>query len=536
MQLSWNGSRYELTVGMMEHKQPKAAGFHWDPLRKLYWTGMHDVAKKFEIFADAKAHFKLHALSQQVEKSRAMDSDIVVPAPQGLAYLPFQRGGIAYCAGKEYAIYGDEMGLGKTVEAIGEINYDPNPIKNILIIPPAGLTLNWEKELLRWMTRDLSGDFATGSKLPNSDIVIMNYEIAYRLKDQIQARHLVKPWDYHIYDEFHYMKNPSARRTQAILGDGTAQSLALFAKKKRWLSGTPFLNRPIELWPTLREADPHGLGCSLYLYGERYCQAYENDMEYKGAKNLESLQERLRSRLMVRRLKKDVLKELPPKRRQIIPLPVGANARKAVQAEMNFYANNQAMIDQAVEKAERAQAVGDSASFNTASKDLKDLKQVAFEEMSKLRHDTGVAKIPYLIQYIESIMEQQQKIVLFIHHEDVNDPILEHFGRIAVQRNGRMNKAAKQLSVDRFMEDCSVRLFIGSITEAVGYTTTIGEYCLIGEEDWRPTVVSQAEDRLHRIGQRGHVLVQHLVFDGSLDARMVKKTVEKQEIIDAALG
>jgi SWI/SNF-related matrix-associated actin-dependent regulator 1 of chromatin subfamily A len=100
-----------------------------------------------------------------------------------------------------------------------------------------------------------------------------------------------------------------------------------------------------------------------------------------------------------------------------------------------------------------------------------------------------------------------------------------------------MSSEHKQQSVDRFQRDPKCKLFVGSITAAgVGITLTAASYVLFAELDWRPAMVAQAEDRLHRIGQKESVLVQHVVFDGSLDANMAKKIVEKQEIIDKAIG
>lgn len=94
----------------------------------------------------------------------------------------------------------------------------------------------------------------------------------------------------------------------------------------------------------------------------------------------------------------------------------------------------------------------------------------------------------------------------------------------------------RQAAVDAFQGDPNVRVFIGSITAAgVGITLTASSHVVFAELDWVPGNLTQAEDRCHRIGQRESVLVQHLVLDGSLDARMAKILVRKQEIIDKAL-
>jgi len=288
----------------------------------------------------------------------------------------------------------------------------------------------------------------------------------------------------------------------------------------------------------LRIADPEGLGSNFWLFATKFCNATGKPFgrDYSGASNLDILQERLRASFMIRRLKKDVLTELPPKRRQIIAIPSTA-AKSVVQQELNFYVTNQAMIEEAVAKAEIAQREGDKESYDAAAQDLKGLRQAAFEQMSRLRHDTAVAKVPYLIDYLKNTLEQEDKIVLFAHHQDVINPILDKFTSVAVKFDGTMSNGQKQQSVDRFQQDPKCKLFIGSVTAAgVGITLTAASYVLFAELDWRPAMVTQAEDRLHRIGQKESVLVQHVVFDGSLDANMAKKIVEKQKIIDKAIG
>lgn len=130
----------------------------------------------------------------------------------------------------------------------------------------------------------------------------------------------------------------------------------------------------------------------------------------------------------------------------------------------------------------------------------------------------------------------QQKVIVFAHHRDVIDAIANHYGKQAVKLYGGMSEKAKDEAVTRFMTDPSVRVFVGSITAAgVGLTLTAASHVIFAELDWVPGNVTQAEDRAHRIGQKDSVLVQHLVVDGSLDAKMAKTIVEKQRIADAVL-
>jgi SWI/SNF-related matrix-associated actin-dependent regulator 1 of chromatin subfamily A len=534
-ELTWDGARW---IGSPAYaNQFNDAGFHFDSRQQYWWTGNIRIAEKCEQYADTSARQKFNAYRREVALSGSVNANIEIPCPPGLQFLPFQKAGIAYALRRQTTLIADEMGLGKTVQAIGVCNASPDTRK-ILVICPASLLLNWEREIQKWMTYKLTSEYASSTKLPNSDVVLVNYEIVGKLKDKLLERN----WDLHIYDESHYMKNPDAKRTMAVLGHEDTRrlkgSIALDAKRKLFLTGTPILNRPIELWPMLRVADPGGLGANYYSFARRYCQARDSSrgLDTSGASNLEELQERLRVSIMVRRLKKDVLTELPPKRRQIIAIPSTA-VKSIVQQELNFYVANESMIEEAIAKAELAQKEGDKESYDAAARDLKGLRQAAFEELSRLRHNTGVAKVPYLVDYLKNALEQEDKIVLFAHHQDVINPIVSEFASVAVKFDGTMSKEQKQQSVDRFQHDSGCKLFVGSVTAAgVGITLTAASYVLFAELDWRPAMVTQAEDRLHRIGQRENVLVQHVVFDGSLDANMAKKIVEKQKIIDAAIG
>jgi hypothetical protein len=160
---------------------------------------------------------------------------------------------------------------------------------------------------------------------------------------------------------------------------------------------------------------------------------------------------------------------------------------------------------------------------------------VLFAEMSKVRHATAVAKLPQVIEYLHTALDDSEdKIVVMAHHHDVVNAIAREFGDLAVVLTGETND--RQTPVDRFQNDPGCRLFIGSIRAAgVGITLTAASHVVFAELDWTPGNISQAEDRCHRIGQRESVLVQHLVLDGSLDARMAKVVVDKQEVIDQAL-
>lgn len=546
IRLSHNGARFELFGTKQECLAGKREGFHYDYSNRVWWTGNTELARKFEFCADASAKVFFSRIQVQIDASKAVDANVTIPSPEGKTYLPFQKAGVVYALNRPRVLIADEMGLGKTIQACGIINADPS-IKNILIVCPNSLKLNWGRELQNWLVHKLTGAYVNaGDPFPNTQIVIINYDVLKKYREEIEKRQ----WDMIVYDECHYMKTPDSQRTEAALGedpytkvkkkkDRTPVKPPLWAKRIVFLTGTPILNRPVEMWPMLRVIDPEGLGRNYWWFVRRYCNAKKDyaGWDVSGASNLDEFQNKLRTTIMIRRLKRDVLKELPPKRRQVIPIEFPKTVDKTIQDELQFYAGNSDKLEQARIEAEAAQKRGDKNSYARATSKLDDAIKVLFEQMARVRYKTGVAKIPYAVQFIKDRLEEQEKIVVFCHHNDVCNQVAESFGNAAVKMHEGVSLDERQAAVDRFQTDPTCKVIVGTYgTMGVGWTLVAASYCLMIEEDWVPANMSQAEDRLHRIGQHDSVLVQHLVFDGSLDAKMAKRTVEKQDIIDQAVG
>jgi SWI/SNF-related matrix-associated actin-dependent regulator 1 of chromatin subfamily A len=240
---------------------------------------------------------------------------------------------------------------------------------------------------------------------------------------------------------------------------------------------------------------------------------------------------------MIRRLKADVLTELPPKRRQVVE--IAANGASAIVArERKGYEAHEERIESLRASAELAKAESNEA-YAAAVAALSEAQQAAFGEISQLRHDTAVAKVPAILEHVTSALEadESSKVIVFAHHHDVIDALVTGLGEYgAVHLDGRMGMTDRQANVDRFQTDPGCRVFVGGILAAgVGLTLTASSHVIFAELDWVPGNVTQAEDRAHRIGQTQSVLVQHLVLDGSLDARMAHILVEKQDVADRAL-
>jgi hypothetical protein len=264
------------------------------------------------------------------------------------------------------------------------------------------------------------------------------------------------------------------------------------------------------------------------------CGAHHNGFgwEFNGASHLDELQDKLRSTIMVRRLKKDVLTELPPKRRQVIEFPATPAMAHLVKQEMEVYEG----VDELEAEVELAAASDDPNAYEDAVKKLRKGQQARFEGLSELRRATAEAKIPLCVEHLEEAVEESGKVVVFAHHKTVVRAIAEKFGDAAVSLVGDTPMQERQDAVDRFQKDPECKLFIGSIMAAgVGITLTAAAHVVFCELDWVPGNVSQAEDRCHRIGQKDSVLVQHLVLEGSLDATIARRIISKQDVIDKAL-
>lgn len=556
IKLFQHGNRYILQCRYEEREIPKSRGFRWDPNIGSWWTNDISKAAKLIHYAHKDLLPQLEAVLAQeqanIEASRAATFSGELPKPEGLEYLPYQKAGIAAMLNRPSTLLADEMGLGKTIQAIGVINTDPS-IKRVLVICPATLKLNWVRELEKWLVEPHSISIAQGSRpkeLPDSDILVINWDILAPWRpflDEIL-------WDLIIGDEAHYIKSRNAARTRALVGDSRKNSRMqpLEAKRKLLLTGTPILNRPVEAWTIINYLDPVTWH-NFFHYAKRYCAARQDayGWDMTGSSNLPELQEKLRSTIMVRRAKSDVLTELPPKRRQIIEISQNGYSG-LVKLEAAAWATQEDTIERMKAEVAEAKRANDE-SYEDAVHRLQEAASIAFAQVSEARHELALAKTKSVIEHVTNLLESEDKVVVFAYHLDVLDAIangMKAFNPVMVDgrvpNNERMltlwdgskrKTSKRQAAVDQFQEDPNCHLFLGQIQAAgVGITLTAASVCVFAELDWVPANISQAEDRLHRIGQTDWVLAQHLVVDGSLDAHMAKTLVAKQTDIDQALN
>lgn len=459
---------------------------------------------------------------QALVASRAHDADVAIPLPSERTLFPFQRAGVQYglaalrrCGG---FLNGSEMGTGKTPSTLAMVNAMPD-VDAVLVVCPKIAMMVWQRHAEQWLVgRWRIIRMQPGQKWPQREagsklFVVCNYDIVSRHVAAINAAGGVSMV---IADEVHFLKNPDAQRTRAVVGKagrGSTQP-GIAARYRVGLTGTPIPNRVVETWPIISWLDPQRWDPprGFFKFALRYCGAaqtgYGGAWDFTGASNLDEFQATLRSTVMYRVLKSDVLTELPPKLRTIVELD-------APQEVVDLLAR------------ERKAFESWSGSGSTE----------AFTDLSRVRHEVGLAKVPLVVEQLRAQIDARGKAVCFGHHRDVLQQVADAFKGESVLVTGDTSTTDREVLARKFQTDPACRLFVGNMQAAgTAITLTASDYVAFAEEDWTPGNLTQAEDRCHRIGATGEsVLVEHLVFSDSLDARMVELVIEKQRVAELAL-
>lgn len=453
----------------------------------------------------------------------------------------YQKEGVSqawhwYCAGLHGVIIGDDMGLGKTVQGIELINW-LKPF-HVLIVCPSAVKLNWMEECEEWLKHTYTFHLINGRecvvRTPGYySIQIVNYELLSHLDWSFCEYDLV------IYDEGHRLKNDEAKQTLA--------ASQICTSKRLILTGTPIVNRPKEIWQLL-------MLCGLvspddfHAFGLKYCGAYQRPefrtqgrgknrktvrklvWDYEGATNLEELNQWLRHMCMIRRMKTDVLKDLPPKTRQVITLENPGESDLLVLDKLHGL---QAEL-------QRVKQWDLSTGYEQAIKDLEDSITIAFEEVSLARHETALRKVPQAREFIaDALQNSDGKIMVCAHHRDVIAGLRENYEHMSTELVGGMSDTMKQAAVKEFQNAPDCRIFFGQITAAGTGTNGLQHVCshmICVESPWSSAERDQLEDRLCRIGQLLPVLIQYLIYDNTIDSRVAKTVLRKQKILEKALG
>ena len=421
--------------------------------------------------------------------------------------LPHQKEAIEKLLENDKFILADDMGLGKTTSTV--IASLESGVKKILVICPASLKINWQREIQNYTDRTIS--ICEGKKFEDSDFVIVNYDILknfHDIKENKNSIILNSKFDLVVIDEAHYISNPQAQRTKIIM-DITKNI------KKLWLlTGTPMTSRPMNYYNILKLIDSP-VSQNWMAYAIRYCGGYQFRVGNKkiwnvtGASNLEELRDRTSNQIL-RRLKTDVL-DLPDK----IMTPVYLQLKSRLYEEL----------------------MGQYYDWYTTRQEESKSLSIQFSKLTKVRQIIAEEKISSTIEIAENIIEQGKKIIIFSNFTEPLKKIYEHFGKSAVYLDGTTSKPARQKAVDDFQENEKIKVFCGNIKAAgVGLTLTAAEACIMNDLSFVPSDHSQAEDRAYRYGQKNNVSIFYPIFENTIEGAIYDILTSKKQIIGTVMG
>jgi len=304
------------------------------------------------------------------------------------------------------------------------------------------------------------------------------------------------------------------------------------------MTRSPIVNYFYEIFQLIHYADRERwpeYGRFEYMFGSRSSEKF--------GRNLNKLSAMLRATLMTRRLKKDVLTELPRKRRQIIEFEVPDNVRKLIEEEKKLFNAMQGDSPELAQFLNSMRNESDVAEgdfdWSSIIEQMRYTRRYAFEEMSRIAHLIGVAKLPWAIEHIENALEARERVAVFGHHRDVLTAIADKFKPYSILHMGGSKDPAVVLA-EQFSNNRDLTVFVGQLSIAHSYSLRGLSTGIFVEQDWVPGVIDQAEARLHGIG-RGDAearscLYQHLTFEDSLDTYKAKMVIKKLKSIERALN
>lgn len=484
-------------------------------------------------------------ITDLIELSHAKDGDYQIDLPPGLELYPFQRIGVQYAERVKNVLIADQMGLGKTVQgllAVGVANAFP-----AVIVCPASIKTHWTREARKWLPGKKIGLLASQNKNGNRlidangkslfDLLVVNYDV---LKGWTDAIIEINPKAV-IADECHKVKTHTSQRHKALrtILEGVP------GVRKIFLSGTPVVNRPMEFWSLI---DLLGYGAEMGGLRE-YKYRYDTDWR----PNLEELNQRARSRFMIRRLKADVLPELPDKQRITMPVEID-NRKEYTQAEQDIagYFAQKSVEDESYSEQKlkfTVEAIQEGLSGDEMNRFVRERMNVIYgaaftqayaiaarnEELLRweaLKQLAVKGKMAAVEAWIDEFLESDEKLVIFATHTHVVERLARRYNAPFIR--GDVKPEHRMPLVDRFQTDPNCRVIVGNINAmGEGLTLTAASNVVFVEFGWNPKDHDQAEDRLHRIGQRDAVTVWNLCAEATIDEELADMIERKRLITDA---
>lgn len=481
------------------------------------------ILERYPLEILSKSVWKRKLVDHQKPKERIPKIEKLVRANPGKQFqgklLNFQKEGLDFLI-KSYgnALLADEMGLGKTVETLAYLATEKQAFPALVVAPLVTLN-NWQREIGKFLKRKsrngrlVEGEVPTSfiirhgknQDLGNFDFYIINYELLHKrlpnlLKLNIKAL---------VCDEVQNLRSNTTQKYAAVKKLAALESI----KYRIGLSGTPIYNRGSEIWPIVDILRPGLLG-NFKEFCEYFCYVNDKGKAIVLENKRQSLHKELRKHVMLRRKKSDVLKELKEKVRY----------KEVIDADIEYYHKELSRIWQKLEEEQRdAKSMFDkSASYQRA---IQGERQAA-----------GVAKLPHVINFVENIMEIEESVVVFCHHRSIHQLLHEKLGKYSPSSiiGGQTDKT-RQDNIDAFQAGKTKLMIAGLRAGNVGINLHRARYVIFAELDWSPAIHRQAEDRLHRIGQKNTVFAYYLIGNGTLDDHVANVLVDKSYEIDAIM-
>lgn len=442
----------------------------------------------------------------------------------------FQKKGVKILlSNNENYLLADEQGLGKSVQAAAYLKLRNDSLPAIIVCP-ASLKVNWSREIEKWtgvktfiLEGKTPGNY-TDEFIRQYPVWIVNYDILgyedkqdraaekarkeYCKKNNYQYRPRPLPlygwcdeivrhnFSTIICDEVQYISDPHTLRSRAV------QKICKNNARKIFLSGTPYETKTSQFYTVLNILNKK-MFPSRWQYLMRYCGAKKTffGWQFNGLSNGEELHNKI-SRFMIRRLKKDVLQELPPKQRIVVPIRVS-------DSERQMYENAEMELREAI-----------------ASKEIN-----ALTKLSALKQISAETKLNAAINWANDYLDSGNKLVIFTYHTKMYNAIMERFKKIAVGIDGSVAPAARQTEVDKFQNDKTIKLFVGQISACcTGLTLTSANAVAFLEFGRSYPQMVQAEDRIHRISQAADsVFAYYLVLENSID-EIIMDTINSRSV------
>jgi SWI/SNF-related matrix-associated actin-dependent regulator 1 of chromatin subfamily A len=454
---------------------------------------------------------------------------------------------------------------GKTPQAIGWLLLRREKALPALIVVPAVVRVNWVREIakfsdLKALVVVSKSNLKSFEKLgvavndrPESgyDVVIVNYDLMRADYDK-ETKKLKAVWINGIplqewagfkavvFDEAHALKEAKSQRTRVAL------ELARQIPHVICMTGTPLLNRPREVW-TLTQAIDTTVFPSFFKFAKEFCDAKQDryGWDFNGASNIDKLARILRERLMVRRAKMDVLKELPPRRRVTIPVVLNGALKTYKKQAAPLLEHLAAIKHEHEELRDKLSAMPDEerrkylAEHAEERAKLQKIHGHMIAEITKLRQIAGLAKIDPVTDFVLDAVEQAGKIILFAWHHAVIDAYAERLAREGVRVvkvDGRDDAAVRQRAIDTFQEGDAQVALLGIGAGGVGLNLQAASNVIFVELPWRSGDVDQAEARAWRLGQQNAVTTYFLVGLGTIEEKIAQVIDAKREVLNAVVG